>query len=74
MKKLIAILLFISVFLPAQLSAQFKLMRFDEDYATYKDSAKTFYNSIKYLRLYIRKHRLPEAGRQLKKGPVPILS
>jgi hypothetical protein len=51
MKKLITILLFISVFLPAQLSAQFKLMRFDEDYATYKDSAKIFYNSIKYIPL-----------------------
>ncbi|MGR3856770.1 alginate export family protein [Chryseobacterium indologenes] len=49
MKKLIAIVLLLQIFIPVKLSAQFKLMRFDEDYASYKDSAKTFYNSIKYI-------------------------
>ncbi len=51
MKKLIAIVLLLQIFIPLQLSAQFKLMRFDEDYTSYKDSAKTFYNSIKYIPL-----------------------
>lgn len=27
----------------------FKLMRFDEDYSTWKDSSKTFYHSLKYI-------------------------
>jgi hypothetical protein len=51
MKKLIKILLIVQVILPTVVSAQFKLMRFDEDYSTYKDSADTFYNSIKYIPL-----------------------
>src|SRR5690606_28239013 len=29
----------------------FKLMRYDEDYSGLKDSAKTFYNKIKYIQL-----------------------
>ncbi|PSL31028.1 alginate export family protein [Chitinophaga ginsengisoli] len=31
--------------------AQFRLMRFDENYSGYKDSARSFYNSIKYIPL-----------------------
>ena len=40
MKKLIVIVLLLQIFIPVQISAQFKLMRFDEDYTSYKDSAK----------------------------------
>src|SRR5690606_31355595 len=29
----------------------FQLMRYDEDYSRLKDSAKTFYNKIKYIQL-----------------------
>lgn len=51
MKNLIKIVLIVQIMLPAVVSGQFKLMRFDEDYSTYKDSADTFYNSIKYIPL-----------------------
>lgn len=30
---------------------RFKLMRYDEDYSTFKDSTKTFYNNIKHIQL-----------------------
>lgn len=56
MKSLITILLLLQIFFPASVSAQFKLMRFDEDYAAYKDSADTFYNSLKYIPLSEKKN------------------
>ncbi len=51
MKKLIKIVLIVQIMLPIVVSAQFKLMRFDENYAAYRDSTKTFYNALKYIPL-----------------------
>lgn len=43
----------VSILVSAQVSQaqNFKLMRFDEDYSVLKDSARTFYNRIKYIPL-----------------------
>ncbi|MFC0426225.1 alginate export family protein [Chryseobacterium scophthalmum] len=51
MKKLTLILFIAQIFLSVNISAQFKLMRFDENYTSYQDSTKTLYNSLKYIPL-----------------------
>ncbi|MFP3594350.1 alginate export family protein [Chryseobacterium sp. SIMBA_038] len=62
MKKLIIVLLLLQIIFPTYLFAQFKLMRFDEDYSAYKDSTETFYNSIKYIPLSEKKDKYLSLG------------
>ncbi|KMQ64528.1 hypothetical protein ACM46_09700 [Chryseobacterium angstadtii] len=62
MKNLTVILLFLQILIPVQLFAQFKLMRFDEDYSSFKDSADTFYNSVKYIPLSEKKESYLSLG------------
>ncbi len=62
MKKLTVILLILQIVFPTYLFAQFKLMRFDEDYAAYRDSTDTFYNSVKYVPLSKEKEHYLSLG------------
>lgn len=48
--KTLLIILLLSIVKPT-LAQNFKLLRFDEDYSGMKDSAKTFYNKLKYVPL-----------------------
>lgn len=44
----------------------FKLMRYDEDYSGLKDSARTFYNKIKYIPLHADGHMYLSLGGEIR--------
>lgn len=56
-------MLLITQFTKAQ---NFKLMRYDEDYSELKDSAKTFYNKIKYIQLSKNKQTYLSLGGEVR--------